>query len=143
MNEQKKFCHSCGKGIGINTTFCPHCGSNQSNMQSNNQAINTNISGRHCPKCGSNNISFQRETMGTFGGAYTSISKGHGCLYWMFVGWWFWIFKFMWELLKFCCTGGLSLLFKKKKAGAKTISASKNINRTVAVCQNCGHSWKI
>jgi len=72
--------------------------------------------------------------------------RGHGCLWWAFIGWWAWIFKFMWETIKACCTMGLSLIFRRKKHGAvggKTVTASKTFNKTVAVCQNCGHHWKI
>lgn len=105
-------------------------------MSENNQK-------RKCPKCGSDNISYQRETTGTIGGSRHTISSGHGCLYMALIGWWIWIFKLMWEMIKFGCTCGLSLFFRKKKATGRTISLSKNINRTVAVCQNCGNTWKL
>lgn len=105
--------------------------------------MNENTVRRTCPNCGSDNITYQRETVGNIGGASHSISKGHGCMYTLLIGWWIWMFKFLWGVIKACCTGGLSLFFKKKKASAKTISVSKSINRTVAVCQNCGNTWKI
>lgn len=101
-----------------------------------------------CPKCGSGNISFQREQTASFGGSLHSFKtsqKGHGCMWWLCIGWWWWMFAFMWEMIKFCCTGGLSLFFRRRKGGnlkGSTISASKTINRTVAVCQDCGNTWK-
>lgn len=104
-----------------------------------------------CPKCGSNNITFQREQTASIGGSLHSFGggkTGHGIFYWLFIGWWFWIFKFimwMFKVMLAICTLGLSTLFtrkKKGKIGGKTITASKSINRTVAVCQNCGHTWK-
>lgn len=87
-----------------------------------------------CKKCGSSNVTFQRETTATVGGAKHTIKKGHGIIYWVCIGWW-------WKPLIIISTCGLSLLHKKK-AKATTVSASKNINRTMAVCQDCGYSWK-
>ena len=102
-----------------------------------------------CPKCGSENVSFQREQTASFGGSLHSFknsNKGHGCLWWICIGSWWWVVKFMWEMMKICCTCGLSLFFRGKKTNAtkgKTVTATKTINRTVAVCQECGHSWKV
>jgi hypothetical protein len=53
--------------------------------------------------------------------------KGMGCL---------------WELgrlVLICCTCGLWLLVGKRKGTGKT----KYVNRTVALCQNCGHKWNV
>ena len=61
----------------------------------------------------------------------------HGLLYWLFVGWWIWIFKLL--LFPF------RLLFghTKKIARATTISGTKNIHVTRATCQDCGHGWNV
>lgn len=80
-----------------------------------------------CPKCGSENVSVelvQEQTMKR---------KRKGWAYWLLIGWWWeplvWIFltlpKLIWEL------------FKPRKYKIKTKT------RKVAVCQSCGHSWKV
>lgn len=131
-------CNECGKEISDQATTCPHCGNPVS------QTTNTSNQPK-CPKCGSSNIVYQREQSASIGGSVHSFSAGKskGCLYWLLFGWWVWIFKFTWEIFKFCCTCGLSLFFRKKKAHGSTISASKSINKTVAVCQQCGNTWKV
>lgn len=96
-----------------------------------------------CPKCGSENISFQREQTASIGGSTHLFGnkKGHGILYWCVIGWWLWMVKAMLAI----GTLGISTLFtrkKKNKLVGKTVTASKTINRTMAVCQNCGKSWK-
>ena len=94
-----------------------------------------------CPKCGGNNINFQRDQTASIGGTKTSFGvKRHGVLWWICIGWWLTMFKWMLAL----CTLGFSNLFfrKKNKLNGSTISANKTINRTMAVCQNCGKSWK-
>lgn len=87
-----------------------------------------------CPKCNSENVNIQREQTGTIGGARTYGNKRHGLIYWTFVGWWIWFFKIM--LLP------LRMLFGRRK-GLNTLTAQKTFNKTVAVCQNCGHHWKV
>lgn len=98
-----------------------------------------------CPKCGSSEVVIQREQTASIGGSIHSFgSKGHGIIWWLCIGWWIWIFKWLWEFIKIACTGGLSLLFRRKKGmRGKTVSASKTLNRTVAVCQSCGNHWKV
>lgn len=73
-----------------------------------------------CPKCGSENVSIQLVQVSA-----KSRTKGKGCLY--TIGRWFLII----------CTGGLWLLFGKKK----TKTTTKFINRKVAICQGCGNQW--
>lgn len=68
-----------------------------------------------CEKCGSDKINFTNQT-------YTQ-SKRRSCL---------------WNTFMFCITAGLWLIWmlvRKKK--------EKVINNTVAVCQNCGNTWKV
>lgn len=105
-----------------------------------------------CPKCGSTNITFQREQTASIGGSLHSFGggkTGHGLMYWIFIGWWMWIVNLViwsFKAVFAICTLGLSTLFtrkKKNKTSGKTISASKTFNHTVAVCQDCGHSWKV
>ena len=77
-----------------------------------------------CPKCKSNNVQVQvvNET----------VQKArHGFLWWIFIGWW-------WRLLWFLFFGLWYILFCAIR-GKKT----QNVRRSVAVCQSCGHSWRI
>ncbi len=90
-----------------------------------------------CPKCGSSNVNVQSVETGSVGMSKTTIvKKRKGLLYWLLVSWWIWIFK----LLVF----PFKLLFgsKKKIGTATTISGTKNVLSTRAVCQSCGYSWK-
>lgn len=104
-----------------------------------------------CPRCGANCISYQREQVATVGTSKykfkeVGVKKKHGVMYWIFLGWWIWMFKLVYEMFRWlimACT--LGLVGRKKKPGVsgKAISANKSINCTMAVCQNCGYSWKI
>lgn len=105
-----------------------------------------------CGKCGSENVIVQREQSWNVGGSIHSIGggkTGHGIMYWLFVGWWIWILKMLVWMFKWglaMCTLGISLLFtrkKKDKIGGKTVTANKTINKTVAVCQDCGYHWNV
>ena len=91
-----------------------------------------------CPKCHSENVTVEREDGVTIGGSKTSITKKrHGLFYWIFIGWWFWI-------IKLCALPFTIWFSKKKKVGeATTASASYTTHKTIAVCQNCGHTWKV
>jgi rRNA maturation endonuclease Nob1 len=76
-----------------------------------------------CPRCGSQNVVVQAVT--------ETRSRGKGCLYWIFIGWWLetllWIFLTIPMLL---CK-----LFGFKRIRTKVYS--------YGVCQNCGAKWKI
>lgn len=75
-----------------------------------------------CPKCGSNNVNVQIEQVG----GKTKVRKA-GCL---------------WSICRAClifCTCGLWLLIGKRKGTNNT----KFKNKTIALCQNCGHKWNI
>lgn len=129
-------CSECGKKVSDMASNCPNCG--HPIHQSTEQKVDDNFP--RCPKCGSNNVSFQREQTASFGGSKTSIKKGHGIMYWIFIGWWLSFFKAMLAI----GTLGISTLFlRKKKTSANTLNASKQFNRTMAVCQHCGNSWKV
>ena len=79
-----------------------------------------------CPKCGSENVAVQVVN------EVELKQKKHGCLYWMCIGWW--LKPLLWLFLTFPMI--IIAIFKPKKY--------KTVNRTkkVAVCNNCGNSWK-
>lgn len=80
-----------------------------------------------CNKCGSKNVSIQviNEQKLT--------TKHHNFIWWICVGWWWipikWIFLTVPALIFAIFVG------KRKKI--------KNIQKKVAVCQDCGNTWKI
>lgn len=91
-----------------------------------------------CPKCGSENVLVQQVQTGSIGTSRTVIKKHtHGLLYWLFIGWWAWIFKLL--FLPFKMLFGSS----KKTGKATTITGTKTLNTTKATCQNCGHTWSV
>lgn len=71
-----------------------------------------------CPKCGSENVTVQAVT--------ETKTKHRGCL-----GWACWIFLAI-------VTIGLIIIIP-----LITNSKSKSKTHTEAICQNCGHRWKI
>ncbi len=80
-----------------------------------------------CVKCKSENVTVQMIT------DTHSKKQGHGILYWLCFGWFIdfllWIFLTIPRIL-------IALFMpKKQKIVSKTSS--------MAVCQSCGHSWKI
>lgn len=81
-----------------------------------------------CPKCGSDNISYQALTNTIVKNKY------HSLFWWILIGWW-------WVPIKWTLFTGIALfMFVLKLLGVrkkKTII----IDRTKAVCQNCGKSW--
>lgn len=95
----------------------------------------------NCPKYGSENVLIQREQTASIGAATNKVviqepKKSKGCLYWCLTGWY-------WAPVKFICFGWLKPLFGGKKRGGLNIKAEKTFNKTVAACQDCGHSWKL
>lgn len=77
-----------------------------------------------CPRCGSENINANvinevRE------------KKNHGCLWWVLIGWW-------WRLIWFIFFGMWYLLYRAIKGSTTIVSEQK----TICVCQNCGHRWE-
>ncbi len=95
-----------------------------------------------CPKCKSENVTVQREQYANIGAGTNKIviqepKKSRGCLYWLFIGWWwkpmYWLFIGWWK----------TLLFGGRKKSGLNFHADKNINKTIAICQNCGHTWKV
>lgn len=140
-------CPECGRDISDKSYSCIHCGlplrsnvtssSQQSYQQYQQPQQNRNV--LHCPYCGSHYITYQREQSGKIGAATNKVvvqapKKSKGCFYWLLIGWWL-------EPIMFICFGWIGLLFGGKKKSGINISASKIINRTVAICQSCGHNW--
>lgn len=80
-----------------------------------------------CPKCGSENVTVQVVTE-------TELKeKKHGIIWWLCVGWW-WI-PIKW--LVFTLPALIIAIFKPKKYQTKTHT------HKMAVCNNCGKSWKV
>lgn len=100
---------------------------------------------KKCPKCGSNNITYQREQTTSVGNSKHSFGGGlevkKGITYWLLIGWWAWIFKSLLNTMVSCFTLGFVKLKKRDKVSGKTTTKIKTTNHTVAVCQNCGHTW--
>ena len=83
-----------------------------------------------CPKCGSTNINYQAITN------TIQKNKHHGLAWWIFIGWW-------WIPVKWLYFTGIALfMFILKLLGVRK---KKNIiiDRTKAVCQDCGNSWDV
>lgn len=75
-----------------------------------------------CPKCNSENVTISVQQISA-----KTKQRGTGCL---------------WGLgraMLIICTCGLWLLVGKRKGTGKT----KIQNETVAICQNCGYTWKV
>lgn len=79
-----------------------------------------------CPKCGSENVNVQMVSESQLK------TKHHSILYWICIGWW------LKPILWFCLTIPMLLgkMFGHKKQKIVTT------HNSMAVCQNCGHSWK-
>lgn len=75
-----------------------------------------------CPKCGSENVTMQAVSIVS--------TKGHGVAWWLFVSWWIWIVWLFWFI---------PMLIIKLIRGKKT----KTKIKSEAVCQNCGHHWRV
>ena len=95
-----------------------------------------------CPKCGSENVTVQREQTGSIGAGTNRVvieqaKRSKGCFYWVCIGFW-------WEPIKWLCFDlWRNLFFGGKKRGGLNFKADKVLNKTIALCQDCGHSWKV
>jgi len=80
-----------------------------------------------CPKCGSENVKVQIVT------EQILKEKKKGAIYWVVIGWWWepllWLFLTIPKLIV--------SIFKPKKYKMKTKS------KQMAICQTCGHTWKV
>lgn len=104
-----------------------------------------------CPRCGSENVDVQvfQENTGSLTTARTKSKykeKGHGCLWWIFIGSWWWIFDLCLWIFAFV-PRLLIQIFKKKKYKGSSTTVEKTTNnityRRVCVCKNCGHNWSL
>lgn len=82
-----------------------------------------------CPKCGSENVNVQAVSI-------VKIQNGKGLIWWICIGWWWMMIKFVGWIL-FGLLMLIPKLFSRKKTKIKTVVKS------MAVCQNCGHKWKV
>lgn len=80
-----------------------------------------------CSKCGSENVTVQVVT------EQELKEKKHGILYWLCIGWW--LKPILWLFLTLPMI--IIAIFKPKKY--KTTNHTKKM----AVCNNCGKSWKV
>ncbi len=81
-----------------------------------------------CSKCGSSNISYQVVTN------TVSVNKHHSILWWLCIGWW-------WIPIKWIFLTGIALfMFIMKLLGVRR-KKTVIIDRTKAVCQDCGNTW--
>lgn len=78
-----------------------------------------------CPKCSSENVNVQMVTE-------TKMVNKHGIVYFLTIGWIISIFKWIFFTLPALLT---MFLPKSKKLKQKHVS--------MAVCQSCGHNWKV
>lgn len=78
-----------------------------------------------CPKCNSDNVSIQAVTETKL------VTKHHSVIWWIFVGWWWLPFKWLFLTLPAL----IVKLFRPKRYKTETNHKNK------AVCQNCGNSW--
>lgn len=95
-----------------------------------------------CPKCGGQNIAYQREKVGGVGVSTNRVvvqksKKSKGCAYCLLIG--FWLEPVYW----ICIGWWWRLLFGGRNHGGLNFNANKTTSQTVAICQNCGHTWKI
>ena len=94
-----------------------------------------------CPKCKGENVSiqaFQEQFSKTVSKTKPQQAERHHgflsrCLYWCFIGWWWWIVK-------------LFIPGRRDKSGdLKTTSRTKTKvkYKNICVCQSCGHRWEM
>ena len=113
--------------------------------------------GLTCPKCRSKNVSIQviQENLGgtTITKTKGSIKeKGHGLLWWIFIGWWWkiidliiWFFAFFPRLVVHIIGSVVFPKKKKYKTESTTITHTSNkiVYKKICTCQNCGASWNV
>jgi len=90
-----------------------------------------------CPKCGSDNYTIQREQ--------SKVKQKKGCLYFLIMNVLFGIFYWTYIFIKwmFLFIIWLLILVPIRLIQKKPLKMPQISYRTMVVCQNCGHSWKI
>lgn len=111
------FCQSCGSEMQGN--FCTKCGARNNNVSAPVQTIIQQVpqqaqSSITCHRCHSHNVSVQT----------VSESRKTGC------------FTILLYILLACTVFGLLIVIP-------LVLRRKTETNTYAVCQNCGHRWKI
>ena len=138
-------CRRCGNNFNTQecrqrdgSTKCPSCGAVYRSRPPQQQSVVVEDKrSMACPRCGSHNTSIQFvQTGATTKSKFNTRYKGRGCLYWIY----FICFGWMIELIKWCCFFWVPLLVKSVSKGN---SKTKFSNQKMAVCNNCGHSWKV
>lgn len=102
-----------------------------------------------CPKCGSDHVDVQvfQENMGSETHNQSNFKlkeKGHGILWWLFIGWWWMPIKLILWIVAFPFMAVLRLGRKKKYEGTSTgqsTTQNKIEYRRVFLCKDCGHTW--
>lgn len=98
-----------------------------------------------CPKCKRENVLVQQVQVGS--NSKTKAKEYYnsmGCVWWLCIGWW-------WVPIKKMCRLFIDLLFifpmffrsKKRTGESVEKTTTKMKNKTIAICQNCGYSWKV
>lgn len=101
---------------------------NENSVMQNNANNNYQNNGMKCPRCGSNNTNIQIINESHL------VTKHHGCLWWLFFGWY-------WILIKWLVLTVPALICKIFGIGKR--QKIKNKTYKTVVCQNCGYNWKI
>jgi len=100
-----------------------------------------------CPECGSKLVEVQvfQETKSakTKTKSKTRETKPkHGLYWWIFIGWWFWLFDaFLWI---FAFVPRVLLHIGRKRnyeTDSTSTTKSKYAYKRICVCQNCGYKW--
>lgn len=137
----KMYCVNCGAEIENNDRFCFRCGNF---IQKNNVSVKEEnnfcrhdvvLSGIRCMRCNSGNVivQLQTEVSATIGKSET-IKKGVLERVGNKVG----------RASMIMATGGLwALTPKRSKYKNVSTYSTKNINKKIAICQNCGNSWYV
>lgn len=83
-----------------------------------------------CSKCGSTNVNYQAIT--------NTIQKNshHSLFWWLIIGWW-------WIPIKWLFFTGIALFMLILKLCGVRKKKTLIVDRTKAVCQNCGNSWNV
>lgn len=104
-----------------------------------------------CPNCGSQNVDVQtfQENQGSVTKRKFKIKEtGHGCLWWLIIGWWWLPIKIMLWVLYFPAMLILSLIKrilskKKYKGTSDEVTVNRIAYTTICVCKDCGHRWEV
>lgn len=100
-----------------------------------------------CPNCNSDNVKIDivQENLGSTEFSQTKTKeKGHGCLWWLLVGWELWIINLLTWIFLFIPRALLHIGRKKKFISKTTTQTVNHITyKKICTCQNCGHSWEL